>query len=117
MSPFLLIVSLLMSHPFSQQLPAEFKAFAMAQTAGGKTASPAFMTHCCREAMQAQWMVLLDDDFLEAWKHGIVILCWDGVRRRFYPRIFTYSADYPEKCTVLLLSLISDAHMRCLTES
>jgi hypothetical protein len=42
-------------------------------------------------------MVLLDDEFLEAWKHGIVITCCDGVKRRFYPRIFTYSADYPEK--------------------
>ena len=47
--------------------------------------------------MHEQWKILLDDDFLEAWKHGIVIMCWDGVKRRFYPRIFTYSADYPEK--------------------
>ena len=29
--------------------------------------------------------------------HGIVIKCCDGVLRRFYPRLFTYSADYPEK--------------------
>jgi hypothetical protein len=42
-------------------------------------------------------MVLLDDEFMEAWKHGIVILCCDGIKRRFYPRIFVYSADYPEK--------------------
>jgi hypothetical protein len=26
-----------------------------------------------------------------------VIKCCDGEWRRFYPRIFTYSADYPEK--------------------
>jgi len=43
-------------------------------------------------------MVLLDDEFMEAWKHGIVIVCCDGIKRRFYPRIFVYSADYPEKC-------------------
>jgi len=55
------------------------------------------MTHCLREFFHEQWKVLLDDDFLEAWNHGIVILCWDGIKRRFYPRIFTYSADYPEK--------------------
>lgn len=55
------------------------------------------MAHCFREATHEQWKILLDDDFIEAWKHGIVILCYDGVARRFYPRIFTYSADYPEK--------------------
>jgi len=47
--------------------------------------------------MHAQWTILLDDEFLEASTHGIVITCYDGVERRFYPRIFTYSADYPEK--------------------
>jgi len=69
----------------------------MKQTAGRKVPSGAFMTHCSRELMHAQWRILLDDEFLEAWEHGIVIECCDGVKRRFYPRIFTYSADYPEK--------------------
>lgn len=27
----------------------------------------------------------------------MIFSCSDGVERRFYPRIFTYSADYPEK--------------------
>ena len=40
---------------------------------------------------------LLDSEFVQAWEHGVVIKCGDGVLRRFYPRIFTYSADYPEK--------------------
>lgn len=48
--------------------------------------------------MHAVWNHLLDADFLEAYAHGIVVQCPDGVRRRFYPRILTYSADYPEKC-------------------
>jgi hypothetical protein len=56
------------------------------------------MAHCHCEFFHAQWKALLDDDFIEAWKHGIVILCNDGIKRHFYPRIFTYSADYPEKC-------------------
>ena len=47
--------------------------------------------------MHAIWRVLLDDDFVEAYKNGIVVKCFDGVHRRVYPRIFTYSADYPEK--------------------
>ena len=42
-------------------------------------------------------MHLLDDKFIEAYRNGIVIRCHNGVLRRIYPRIFTYSADYPEK--------------------
>ena len=61
------------------------------------------MTHCHRELLHAQWEILLDDDFLEAYKHGIIIECLDGIKRRFYPRILTYSADYPEKFVVLFL--------------
>jgi hypothetical protein len=55
------------------------------------------MTHCHRELFHAQWKTILDDEFMEAYAHGIVIKCADGLQRRFYPRIFTYSADYPEK--------------------
>jgi hypothetical protein len=40
---------------------------------------------------------MLDDEFLHAYEHGVVLECIDGIRRRVYPRIFTYSADYPEK--------------------
>ena len=47
--------------------------------------------------MHAIWRILLDDAFVEAYKNGIVVKCFDGVTRRVYPRIFTYSADYPEK--------------------
>ena len=47
--------------------------------------------------MHEVWKVLLDDEFLEAYMYGIVIKCVDGIERRVYPRIFTYSADYPEK--------------------
>jgi hypothetical protein len=82
---------------FLCQLPDSFKEFPSSQTAGGKAPSSAFMTHCHREFFHEQWKVILDDNFIEAWKHGIVILCPDGIMRRFYPRIFTYSADYPEK--------------------
>lgn len=33
----------------------------------------------------------------------MVIRCADGVERRVYPRFFTYSADYPEKCVLAAL--------------
>jgi hypothetical protein len=47
--------------------------------------------------MHKVWDHLLDDEFIKAYKHGFTMECLDGVWRRFYPRIFTYSADYPEK--------------------
>lgn len=47
--------------------------------------------------MHGVWRLLLDDEFMKAYEHGIVIECADGIFRRFFPRIFTYSADYPEK--------------------
>lgn len=81
---------------YCTQLPDSFKDFACAHT-GGKGVGQSCTTHCQRELFQAQWGVLLDDEFLEAYAHGIVIMCCDGIKRRFYPRIFTYSVDYPEK--------------------
>ncbi|KAJ7649427.1 hypothetical protein DFH06DRAFT_1282942 [Mycena polygramma] len=69
----------------------------------GKAPKPEVLTHCRRELMHAIWRLLLDDEFLEAYEHGIVIECQDGVFRRFFPRFFTYSADYPEK--VLLATI------------
>ncbi|KJA23581.1 hypothetical protein HYPSUDRAFT_101562, partial [Hypholoma sublateritium FD-334 SS-4] len=87
---------------YFQKVPPEFKDF-VASHSGGKGPSDAFMTHLQREYIHAQWKELLDDDFLEAYEHGIVIECCDGKKRRFYLRIFAYSADYPEK--VLLSSI------------
>ena len=55
------------------------------------------LAHCRRELMHAVWKFLLDDDFLHAYKYGIALRCQDGIERRVYPRILTYSADYPEK--------------------
>ncbi|KAF5368267.1 hypothetical protein D9615_010369 [Tricholomella constricta] len=69
----------------------------------GKPLSPELLTHCRRELLHAVWKCILDGTFMHAYKHGIVIECADGISRRFYPRIFTYSADYPEK---VLLSTI-----------
>jgi hypothetical protein len=55
------------------------------------------LTHCRRELMHGVWKVLLDEDFVHATNYGMVVRCYDGIERRVYPRIFTYSADYPEK--------------------
>ncbi|KAF9237036.1 hypothetical protein BU15DRAFT_76410 [Melanogaster broomeanus] len=73
------------------------------------------LAHCKRELIHAIWRILLDDDFINAYKDGMVIKCYDGITRRVYPRIFTYSADYPEK---IILATIRDkgicACPRCL---
>ncbi len=47
--------------------------------------------------MQKVWGLLLDNELVSAYAHGIVLTCGDGVKRRIYPRFFTYAADYPEK--------------------
>jgi len=61
------------------------------------TTSPATLMHLKQELMHAIWELILDNKFMHADKHGIVIECPDGISRRFYPCFFTYSADYPEK--------------------
>ncbi|KAJ7673060.1 hypothetical protein DFH06DRAFT_53284 [Mycena polygramma] len=83
------------------KLPDSFHDFFKKLT--GEDPSADILTHCRRDLMHAIWRLLLDDEFLHAWEHGIVIECEDGVFRRFHPRIFTYSADYPEK--VLLATI------------
>jgi hypothetical protein len=73
------------------------------------------LTHCRRELMHEVWRILLDAEFIQAYNHGLVINCFDGVVRRVYPRIFTYSADYPEKYCAFP-SLLS-ALLNFITES
>jgi hypothetical protein len=63
----------------------------------GDAPSAELLTHCRRELMHAIWNILLDEEFIKACKHGVVLECPDGIFRRFYFRVFTYSADYPEK--------------------
>ncbi|KAJ8457369.1 hypothetical protein ONZ51_g11576 [Trametes cubensis] len=82
-------------------LPDRVQDFIRAQH--GKSASAPLLTHCRRELFHAQWKCLLDDEFMHAYEHGMIVDCIDGVRRRIYPRIFTYSADYPEKMLVATL--------------
>ncbi|KAH7917271.1 hypothetical protein BV22DRAFT_1026716, partial [Leucogyrophana mollusca] len=84
---------------YFQNLPDSFKDFA-AENTGGNGFTDVFLTHCHRELFHEQWKILLDDEFLEAYEHGIVITCCDGLKWRFYLWIFTYSADYPEKILI-----------------
>ncbi|KAG6853157.1 hypothetical protein C0991_006487 [Blastosporella zonata] len=76
-------------------LPDSFNNFY--ESLAGEAPSADVLTHCRRELMHSVWQIILDNDFLYAYEHGIVIQCPDGMLHRFYSRIFTYSADYPEK--------------------
>ena len=78
-------------------LPDSFQDFAAKFHKKWGTQKKDIITHCRRELMHAVWKFLLDDEFIHAYKYGMVIRCADGIERRIYPRIFTYSADYPEK--------------------
>jgi hypothetical protein len=64
---------------------------------GGKPVPKDLLTFCKRELMHEAWRLLLDKEFRIGFKDGWVIKCADGVTRRIFPRILTYSADYPEK--------------------
>jgi hypothetical protein len=48
--------------------------------------------------MQAIWDLILDERFMEMYRNGVVVKFFDGILRRIFPRFYTYSADYPEKC-------------------
>ncbi|KAG2110311.1 uncharacterized protein F5147DRAFT_772562 [Suillus discolor] len=69
----------------------------------GRAVSPTLLTHCRRELFHQAWNLIIDDDFITAYMHGIIVDCADGIRQRIYPRIFTYSADYPEKVLIVTI--------------
>ncbi|GBE87834.1 hypothetical protein SCP_1200590 [Sparassis crispa] len=80
-------------------------------------AMAATLTFCKHERMQAIWLLLLDPEFMHAYKHGIILLCGDGVLRRLFPQFFTYSADYPEKVLLACIKYLAKCPCpRCLTK-
>ncbi|KAJ3925142.1 MAG: hypothetical protein NXY57DRAFT_949196 [Lentinula lateritia] len=63
----------------------------------GTAPTDSVKTHLKRELHSEIWKLLLTPEFIDAYTNGIVVEGPDGILRRLYPRIFTYSADYPEK--------------------
>ncbi|KAI0046222.1 hypothetical protein FA95DRAFT_1607083 [Auriscalpium vulgare] len=83
----------------------------------GKKASKETLAHLKRELAHGIWDKLTDDEFVRAYAHGIVVKCSDGVRRRLFPRFFTYAADYPEKMLLATLRFYGQCPCpRCLIE-
>ncbi len=64
------------------------------------------ITHLKCELIHAIYELLLDEEFMHAYEHGIVVKCADGITRRIFPRFFTYAADYPEKYVIGSSSLL-----------
>ncbi|KAG8971132.1 hypothetical protein FRC05_011501 [Tulasnella sp. 425] len=92
-------------------LPESIQDFIRSQ-GSSKSASAETLRHCKRELFHAVWAQLVQDpDFLEVYRHGIVIECADGITCHVYPRIFTYSTDYPER--VLVATIRDLGHCPC----
>ncbi|KAG8699804.1 hypothetical protein FRC08_005094 [Ceratobasidium sp. 394] len=87
---------------FVPSLPADLQD-KIRKLEGGRAIPKALLTHLRRELFHEMWKYLLDKEFLHAWQYGVVMQCADGITRRVFPRIFSYSADYPEK--VLLATI------------
>ncbi|KAG8724423.1 hypothetical protein FRC09_018881, partial [Ceratobasidium sp. 395] len=77
----------------------------------GKVPTDALITHLRRELMQEVWKALMDDEFIDAYFNGVEIKCANGITRRVFPRILTYSADYPEK--VLIAAIRNGGECLC----
>ncbi|KAJ3535522.1 hypothetical protein NMY22_g6451 [Coprinellus aureogranulatus] len=94
-------------------LSDDFKDYLLGRT-GGRL-PPNLMTYLNREVAHAQWEIILDDELLKAIVEGILIECRDGVLRRFFIRIFTYSTDYPERVLMATIKVAGDCPcVRCL---
>ncbi|KIM58439.1 hypothetical protein SCLCIDRAFT_1191277, partial [Scleroderma citrinum Foug A] len=93
------LVNLCSHAAYFHMLLDALKDFA-ADNAGNSHLGDDFFTHCHRELFYAQWGILLDNEFIEVYQHGIVSQCYNGITDQLYPHIFTYSADYPEKVLI-----------------
>ncbi|KAJ3549639.1 hypothetical protein NMY22_g803 [Coprinellus aureogranulatus] len=77
------------------KLPDRLSDF-LTEKNGGKLPTSALFKYCARALFHKQWSILLSAEFIDAMKYGIVHTCLDGKKRCFFPRILTYSCDYPE---------------------
>jgi len=63
----------------------------------GYPATSAVLKQLKKDLFHAVWKFLLDDEFIDAYVHGLVSKLSDSIQRLCFPRFFTYSMDYPEK--------------------
>ncbi|KAG2074493.1 hypothetical protein BDR04DRAFT_1126810 [Suillus decipiens] len=65
------------------------------------------------DLMQAIWGLLFDSKLIEAYKHGIVIQCSDGITQRVFPQFFSYSVYYPEKVLLATIKFLGGCLCPC----
>lgn len=63
----------------------------------GVSATADVLRFCKSQLIHEIWLLLLNEEFMDAYRHGVLILCADKILRRLFPRFVTYSADYPEQ--------------------
>ncbi|KAF8348458.1 hypothetical protein F5887DRAFT_1071390 [Amanita rubescens] len=81
----------------------------------GVSATSEVTTHCKRELIHLIWLLILDEEFMHAYVHGFDYVFYDGIRRLVFPRLFTYSADYPEKVLLACIRYLAKCPCpRCL---
>jgi hypothetical protein len=98
---------------YLDQLPDSIKDVLSNLPRISKTGISALQTHCRRELFQGCWNILLDAEFISAYRHRLVLRCPDGISRRVFPRIFTYSADYPKKYIFFFISNLRGSLNNC----
>ncbi|KAJ3510729.1 hypothetical protein NMY22_g15881 [Coprinellus aureogranulatus] len=77
----------------------------LTQKNGGRRPTKALFKYCTRALFHKQWSILLSAELIDAMKNGIIHSCPDGKKRCFFPRILTYSCDYPEKALAVMSKL------------
>ena len=60
-------------------LPDSFQVFAASFCCEWGTQKKDILTHCQHELIHSVWKFLLDDDFVHAYKYGMVVKCADGI--------------------------------------
>ncbi|KAF5344215.1 hypothetical protein D9757_014413 [Collybiopsis confluens] len=81
------------------KLSEDFKGWYQEQY--GCTPTEAVMTFMRREIPHAIYAELFDKDFMNAYRDGIILRCGNKVTCSMFPRLFTWSADYPEKMLLI----------------
>ncbi|RPD53254.1 hypothetical protein L226DRAFT_548591 [Lentinus tigrinus ALCF2SS1-7] len=87
-------------------LPDDFTDWFM-DTFDGTAPRAELLTFCRRELYQAVILLLLDERFLDAYRHGILVSCGDEIRRHMFPRFLIHSADYVEKILATCLKYLA----------
>jgi hypothetical protein len=63
----------------------------------GKAPSSATLTHLKCKLMHSTYKLILNSNFMESYKDGVIVTCYDGIQQHLFVRLLTYSGDYPEK--------------------